>query len=238
MRSPPSLRRLALFDLDGTLFHRDTEQDWAYLLGAVGLIDPRPFDAFQEAYRQGTLHLPDYYAWYLDVFRRTSLPELERLRDRLIEECLLPAIAAEARAWIANERKRSDAVLLVTASNAFLTEPLGARLGFDATLATRLERSGERFTGRIDGLACFREHKLTHVRNWLASRGQSFEALERVCFYTDSHNDLPLLERVHEPRVVEPDARLAAEAERRGWPVLRLPPPGPEPVALRQPPRE
>jgi HAD superfamily hydrolase (TIGR01490 family) len=230
------IRRLALFDLDGTLSHRDTEQDWAYLLGAEGLIDPRPFDAFHEAYKQGTLRLDDYYAWYLDVFRRTPHAELERLRDRLVAECLLPAVPPEARAWIAAERQRSDAVLLVTASNSFLTEPLGAQLGFDRTLGTVLEREHGRFTGRIFGQACFREHKRTHVEAWLAERGTRLADLEHSTFYSDSHNDLPLLEAVHAPIAVEPDPRLAAEARRRGWPILRLPPPGPEPLPLRQRP--
>lgn len=231
-----AIRRLALFDLDGTLSHRDTEQDWAYLLGAEGLLDPRPFDAFHEAYKQGTLRLEDYYAWYLDVFRRTPPGELERLRDILVAECLLPAVPAEARAWIQRERERSDAVLLVTASNSFLTEPLGAKLGFDRTLGTNLERQDGRFTGRIAGQACFREHKRTHVEAWLSQHGTRLSDLEHSTFYSDSHNDLPLLEAVHAPVAVEPDPRLSAEAQRRGWPILRLPPPGPEPRPLRQRP--
>lgn len=211
--------RIALFDLDGTLTHLDTERQWAMLLGEVGLLDPAPFDEFHRAYHAGTLILQDYYDWYLAVFERVPMPQLAELRDRLVTERMLPSIEPRATRWIAEEQASNDAVLLATASNSFLTDSIGEGLGLDGVLATRLERKEGRFTGKIEGTPCFQHGKLDHLAAWLAARNTRFEDLEATCFYSDSHNDLPLLEAVQRPVAVSPDEKLAAIAKERGWEV-------------------
>lgn len=218
-RFPSELRRVALFDLDGTLTHLDTERQWVFLLGEVGLLDPEPFNAFHRDYQAGVLNLEDYYNWYLAVFERVPMDQLAELRDRLVTERMLPSIEPRATAWIAEERERNDAVLLATASNSFLTESIGAGLGLDDVLATRLEERDGRFTGKIAGSPCYQHGKLDHLAAWLAARDTRLEDLEATCFYSDSHNDLPLLEAVHRPVVVSPDEKLALVAQERGWKV-------------------
>ncbi|QDU69987.1 HAD family hydrolase [Engelhardtia mirabilis] len=217
--------RLTLFDLDGTLTPRDTEVEWATLLGERGLIDPTPHVKFCADYHRGELDLDAYFAWYTAILRSHELELLTELRDELVAERMLPSVPAVARGWLARARAESDAVLLVTASNHFLTWPIGAALGVDATLGTRYEERDGAFTGRQVGPACLREGKRLHVSEWLANGGLTWDDLTHSRFYSDSHNDLPLLEAVAEPIAVDPDPILARVAAERGWQVLSL---GPE----------
>ncbi|MEO0650911.1 MAG: HAD-IB family hydrolase [Planctomycetota bacterium] len=212
-----AIRRLALFDLDGTLTPRDTEDEWATLLGERGIIDPAPHREFNAAYHRGDLDLDAYFAWYATVLRAAPLAELERLRDELVRERMLPSVPTCARQWIEAAHAESDAVLLVTASNWFLTEPFGRALGFTDTLGTRYALVDGAFTGEREGEPCFREGKLHHVRAWLADRRTDFDALEHSTFFSDSHNDLPLLRAVDRPIAVDPDPQLLREARAAGW---------------------
>ena len=140
----------------------------------------------------------------------------------LVRERMLPSVPAVAREWIAAARSDSDAVLLVTASNHFLTEPIGDALGFDATLGTRYGERDGAFTGEQVGPPCFREGKREHVADWLGRRGHDWSSVSHSRFYSDSHNDLPLLEAVDEAIVVDPDPRLGAHAAERGWRTVSL----------------
>ena len=214
--------RLTLFDLDGTLTRRDTEMEWTQLLGERGLIDPTPHDQFNEDYRRGELDLDAYFAWYSAILTAHPRATLDALREVLVHERMLPSVPPVAREWIASARGDSDAVLLVTASNQFLTEPIGDALGFDATLGTRYGERDGAFTGEQVGPPCFREGKQTHVHDWLGSRGLDWESVTHSRFYSDSHNDLPLLEAVDEAIVVDPDPRLSARAAERGWRAVSL----------------
>lgn len=209
--------KLALFDLDGTLTHKDTEDEWATLLGERGLIDPAPQREFNAAYHRGELDLDAYFAWYAEVLRAQPISVYATLRDELVLRRMLPSVPRVARAWIDETRQAADAVLLVTASNHFLTEPFGAALGFDATLATRYEEFEGRFTGQLVGQPCFREGKLEHVRAWLAKRDLDLDQVEHSTFFSDSHNDLPLLRAVTRPVAVDPDPILLREVRDRGW---------------------
>jgi HAD superfamily hydrolase (TIGR01490 family) len=209
--------KLALFDLDGTLSRKDTEREWAYLLGERGWLDPSGFDRFQESYRRGDLVLQHYYDWYKDIYARIDRPTLDALRDELVAERMLPSIPGHARAWIAEERAAGAACLLVTASNHYLTEPIGRGLGLDGTLATHIEERDGHFTGELLHTPCFREHKVTRVEQWLAERDTRLADLAHSVFYSDSHNDLPLLEAVRRAVVVDPDPQLERIARDRGW---------------------
>ena len=215
--SAEPLRRVALFDLDGTLTPLDTEEQWALWLGDAGLLDAAVFYEFHADYLAGCLDIDAYYAWFLDVFRSVEPEVLAGHRDAMVRGRMLPSVEPRAKTWIRDARESHDVVLLVTASNSFLTDPIATELGFDANLATRLEERGGRFTGRLDGPACLGEGKLHHVGAWLEARGTSLARLEHASFHSDSHNDLPLLRAVHRAVVVRPDERLRAAALEHGW---------------------
>ena len=203
--------------INGTLTPRDTEDEWATLLGERGIIDPAPQRTFNAAYHRGELDLDAYFAWYATVLCAAPLADLERLRDELVHERMLPSVPRVARDWIAEAQAESDAVLLVTASNWFLTEPFGRALGFTDTLGTKYALVDGHFSGERDGEPCFRAGKLHHVRTWLTARGADFDALEHTTFFSDSHNDLPLLRAVDRPIAVDPDPELLREVRAEGW---------------------
>src|SRR5258706_10995704 len=134
----------------------------------------------------------------------------------------LPMISERARALVARRRTAGDLCAIVTATNSFVTRPIAAEFGIAHLIATEPERVNGRFTGRVAGTPCFREGKIARVEAWLAAEGHAMGGFGRSTFYSDSHNDLPLLERVTHPIAVDPDATLAREARRRGWPVISL----------------
>lgn len=214
---------LAIFDLDNTLLAGDSDYLWGEYLVEQGLIDQLEYDAanrrFLEDYERGVLDIDAFLGFAL---RPLTLHEPETLhgwrRDfiaRKIEPIVLPA----ARALIAEHRRRGDTPLIITATNRFVTEPIAELLGIDQLLATVPEFAGGRYTGRVLGTPTFREGKITALEHWLAEHGES---LEGSWFYSDSHNDIPLLEHVAHPVAVDPDDTLRAHAERSGWSIISL----------------
>lgn len=139
-----------------------------------------------------------------------------------MRERVRPMLLPRALELVARHLAAGELCAVVTATNSFVTAPIARELGVPHLVATEPERIAGRFTGRLAGTPCFREGKLRRVDEWLAALGRRFEDFEDSRFYSDSHNDLPLLERVRHPVAVDPDAPLAAEAERRGWPVISL----------------
>lgn len=212
--------RLALFDLDGTLTPLDTEQQWIGALGAAGLVDPRPHHHFHDEYVAGRMDGPAYLDWYTRTMA-TLAPEACAEIGAEVVARVLASIDARRRGWIEAERAQSDAVLLVSATNRFLVEPIGRALLFDDVLATPYRMRGGRFTGTLDGEYNLGPAKHRTVTRWLAERGLGWAALTRCSCYADSINDLALLEASTVPVVVDPGAPLAAIAAQRGWRVER-----------------
>jgi HAD superfamily hydrolase (TIGR01490 family) len=214
--------RLALFDLDDTLFDGDTDIAWSDMLAEEGAQDAARTRAYHEQYRAGTLDIDEFFAFQLEPLARFPLPTLLAWRERFLHERILPRISNCARMLVDEHRAFGHELLLITATNSFLTRPIADALAIPHLVASEPERVGGRFTGRLEGLPCFREGKVVRLDAWLALRGLRLDELEASFFYSDSHNDLPLLSRVTHPVAVDPDPALRAQAQRLAWPVLEL----------------
>lgn len=224
---------LALFDLDNTLLDADSDFLWGEHLCEVGAVDRethrRANARFYADYLEGRLVFADYVAFCLGVLARHDPAQLRAWRDAFVAGLVRAHIAPEARALVARHRAAGDALALVTASNAFITAPIAEELGIPRLIATEAEQDATgRFTGRPRGTPSFREGKVARVLEWLDAErpGEAAALLADAWFYSDSHNDLPLLEKVGRPVAVNPDPSLAAVAAARGWPVLALRVPG------------
>ncbi len=218
---------LAIFDLDNTLLAGDSDYLWGRFLAEEGVVDGESYERenrrYYEAYRAGTLDIQAFLAFALRPLARLPRERLEALRTRFVAERILPIIPEASRRLLAEHRARGHRLLILTATNRFVTTPIAAELGVTDLLATEPEEVGGRYTGRVAGVPCFREGKVQRLEAWLAEQGLPLgPTLERAWFYSDSHNDLPLLERVGHPVAVDPDPRLLAVARARGWPVRSL----------------
>lgn len=215
--------RLALFDLDNTLLGGDSDHAWGDYLCERGILDGDAYksrnDAFYQDYLAGRLNITDYLNFSLEILGRTEMAQLDQWHREFMRDCVEPIILAKGEALLAEHRAAGDKLVIITATNRFVTGPIAARLGVETLLATECEMEDGRYTGRTTDVPCFREGKVTRLERWLAETGLS---LEGASFYSDSLNDLPLLERVTRPVAVDPDPKLLAEAERRGWPVISL----------------
>ena len=215
--------RLALFDLDNTLLGGDSDHAWGDYLCARGLLDPiaykRRNDAFYQDYLAGTLDLQAYLAFSLEILAVTEPATLAHWHQDFMRDCIEPIILPKALALLQRHREAGDQLVIITATNRFVTGPIARRLGVRTLLATECERQDGRFTGRSTDIPCFREGKVTRLERWMLENGHD---LEGSYFYSDSMNDLPLLARVTHPVAVDPDPALRAEAERRGWEIISL----------------
>jgi len=214
---------LAIFDLDNTLLAGDSDYLWGVFLCERGIVDRAFYEAqnerFYSDYREGRLDIFAFLEFSLRPLADHPPQRLEAWREEFLAQKIDPLISADARALVDRHRDRGDTLLVITATNAFVTRPIVSRFGIDHLIATEPERDGEGYTGRVAGTPSFREGKVQRLEAWLGERG---ETLAGAWFYSDSHNDLPLLERVDHPVAVDPDERLAATARGRGWPILQL----------------
>jgi HAD superfamily hydrolase (TIGR01490 family) len=218
---------LCLFDLDHTLLPLDSDHEFGEFLCRTGLADATAYracnDAFYQQYCNGTLVLAEYIEFTTSVWRRMSEADQAALQARFMEEVIRPAIQPQALALIDQHRAQGDLIAIVTATNEFVTQPIAQAFGVDHLIAVKLVRdTGGRVTGEIDGVPSFREGKITRVEQWLASMGRSLTDFQRISFYSDSPNDLPLLEQSTDPVATNPSPALEAEAKARGWRLLNL----------------
>lgn len=213
---------LAVFDLDHTLLNGDSDYLWGQFLVANQLVDAdyylRENQRFYDEYAAGTLDIHEFAAFSLRPLMDHPLAKLEALRERFVAEQIVPVVSIHAPALLERHRQAGDELLITTATNRFIVEPIARHLGVSHLLATEPERDGDRFTGRI-ARSNFRDAKVTNLIAWLATHPVKFEALSG---YSDSQNDLPLLEFVDHPHAVDADPVLRAAAEARGWPVISL----------------
>ena len=220
--------RLALFDLDGTLLDGDTDELWCEFLMDEGVLERADFEARNrsvvERYRAGTITPAEFCAFYASTLAGRSRADWQALRRRFVDSRVLPRIGAAARALLAGHRDAGERVLLTTATNRFLTEPIAAALQIAEPdlVATELEEIGGVFTGANRGVLNMREGKVERLGSWLTERSLPPSLLADATFYSDSANDLPLLRAVGRAIAVDPDPRLSEEAARRGWLQLRL----------------
>ena len=219
--------KLALFDLDGTLIAGDSDHAFGEFMVAQGWVDGQLHrqrnDAFYRQYQAGTLDIAEYIDFTTSAWRGRPLAEQHSLIQRFMAEVMAPQLLAPAHALLQAHRDAGDLIAIVTATNEFITRPIADALGVPHLLAVQLERDAQgRATGRIHGLPSFREGKIARVQQWLAGMGQTLAGFERSVFYSDSTNDLPLLDIVSEPVATNPSPALAAIASDRGWRILRL----------------
>lgn len=218
--------RLALFDLDHTLIPTDSDHEWGQFTIALGWNDAIEFkrqnDEFFAHYRAGTLDIHAYVRFATRAMREQGTIKSIAARARFISTCIENNIKKEALALIESHRAAGDEIIIVTATNEFVTRPIADAFGVEHLIAVELETdaAGE-FTGEIHGTPSFREGKVERVESWMAERALSWDSVETT-FYSDSMNDLPLLERVTRPVATNPDARLRALAAERGWRTLDL----------------
>jgi HAD superfamily hydrolase (TIGR01490 family) len=218
------MKRLVLFDLDDTLLAGDSDYQWGQMLIEAGVLDRATYEArnleFYERYKAGVLDLSEFLAFQLQPLANHSRAQLDAWHAQFMTSKVLPMIRPGARPLL--DRYRDAVTVIITATNRFITGPIAATLGVTNLLATDLEEVDGRFTGRERGTPCFREGKVKRLDEWLASRGERLSDYRESWFYTDSINDLPLLQRVTNPVAAHPDDRLRAHAEGRGWPIISL----------------
>ena len=218
---------LTLFDLDGTLLPRDSDHAFGEFVVALGWADGEDFrrrnDAFYDDYLAGRLDIDAYVDFATAPWRDRPANELARATQRFLDEVVRPMLQPAALELVRRHQRDGDQVAIVTATNDFVTRPIAGLLGIDELIATDLARdAGGRVTGGIRGVPAFREGKIVRVQEWLAQRGQAIGDFERSTFYSDSTNDLPLLNRVSDPVATNPGPALERIARERGWPILKL----------------
>lgn len=223
--------RLALFDLDHTLLPLDSDYEWGEFTIRLGWCDRDDFgrrnEAFYADYQAGRLDVHDYVRFATQAMRSQGPQAAARAHARFMREVIEPAVRPSALALLQKHRDQGDLMLLITATNEFITRPIARLLGVDHLIAIELERDGaDRYTGEILGIPSVREGKVQRLKQWLAERDLTLEGIEST-FYSDSMNDLPLLELVNHPVATNPDARLRALARERHWPILDLFDPAP-----------
>ncbi len=215
--------RLAIFDLDNTLITGDSDHLWGEYLAERGVVDGdryrRENDRFLAQYQAGTLDIHEFLRFSLRVLCEHDDAELQRLRAGFIDAKIAPIVAPGTPSLLARHREAGDHLMIITATNSFVTAPIARMLGVDTLIATDPEWRDGGFTGSVAGIPCFREGKVQRLEQWRREQGA---AIERSAFYTDSHNDLPLLERVERPCAVDPDRALDATARARNWPLISL----------------
>jgi HAD superfamily hydrolase (TIGR01490 family) len=218
--------KVALFDLDHTLLPIDSDYAWGVYTQEIGWTDPAVFkqknDAFYEHYKAGTLDVHEYVRFATEAARLRGPAEAAAAHARFMQAVIGPAIRPQALALLRQHQAAGELVAIVTATNEFVTRPIALALGVHELIAVQLERGDDGWiTGKIAGVPSFREGKVERVSQWLAARGLAWDAVETT-FYSDSSNDLALLEKVDRPVATNPDPRLRALATERGWRILDL----------------
>ena len=211
---------LAIFDLDDTLIHGDCASLWSEQMVRLEWVDAESFlrkdKQLMQAYAEGKLAMEDYMAFSLEPVAGRTPEEVDFLVEPWVEDVIEPIIFSDATKTIAGHRAAGDRILIISASAVFLVQAIANRLGVDEVLAINLEISHGTYSGRTEGVLTYREGKVTRLAQWLHEQGES---LDGASFYSDSRNDLPLLLKVANPHVVNPDPTLREHAEQAGWPI-------------------
>lgn len=214
---------LAIFDLDNTLLGGDSDHAWGEFLVAKGIVDSDEFkaknDEFYLQYQRGGLDIDAYLRFALSPLRKYDCAELDAMHANFMAEYIAPLRLPKADALLQQHRDAGNFVMIITATNSFVTRPIAEALGVKTLLASEGEVVNGRYTGKPSGIPCFQEGKVTRLNHWLEETGHS---LNGSYFYSDSHNDLPLLKAVDHPIAVDPDDTLEAAANAAGWPVISL----------------
>lgn len=218
--------KLALFDLDNTLLPIDSDYAWGEFSQQIGWTDPVSFkarnDQFYADYQSGVLDIHEYVRFATDAVRLKGPEQAEMAHRQFMNEIILPAVKPSAMALVKQHQAAGDHVMIVTATNEFVTRPIASAFGVSELIAVELARNAQGWiTGEISGTPSFKEGKVTRIAQWLAARNLNWLDVH-ISFYSDSINDLPLLEMAQTPVATNPDARLRQLATERGWRTLQL----------------
>lgn len=221
------MKNLALFDLDHTLLPLDSDHEWGEFLARVGAVDGDAYrarnDAFFAQYNAGVLDPVEYLEFALGTLASFPRHELESLHARYMREVIEPAIKPQALKLVREHQDAGDLVAIITATNHYITAPIAAAFGVEHHIAAMPERDAAgNLTGRLAGTPTSGPGKITHMHAWLERLGQPFGSFGRSHFYSDSHNDIPLLSIVSHPVATNPSAALASHAQQQGWPTIQL----------------
>jgi HAD superfamily hydrolase (TIGR01490 family) len=217
---------LVLFDLDNTLLDGDSDYEWAQFLIEQGVLERATYEQrnqdFFDQYKAGRLDIYAFLDFQLAPLAQYPRAQLDAWHRLFMAQKILPIISAAARRLVSRSVRDAHLCAIVTATNSFVTAPIAREFGVPHLVATEPEQIDGRFTGKVSGTPCFREGKVTRVEQWLAAQGRRWDDFAETRFYSDSHNDLPLLERVTHPVAVRPDHPLKKAALARGWEVIAL----------------
>lgn len=218
--------RLTIFDLDHTLLAGDSDYGWGQFMVRHGLVDTDEYAqknaAFYAAYQAGNLDQAAYLAFSLEPLTRYAMEELDAWHRKFMVETIEPLMTAPGRLLVQERLQAGDLVVIVTSTNSFITRPIARAYGVEHLIATDPEVRDGSYTGGIAGIPAFREGKVTRLHSWLGQRGKRLADFAQSWFYSDSTNDLPLLETVTHPVAVDPDNALRQIAEQRRWPIITL----------------
>ena len=216
--------RLAIFDLDNTLLGGDSDHLWGEYLCQRGILDAEQYkagnDAFYEDYLAGRLDILAYQNFSQEILAKAEPAQLAQWHAEFMRDCIEPIILAKGEALLEKRRSEGYTLLIITATNRFITGPIAKRLGVDYLIATECGMENGRYTGQVVGQPSYHAGKVVRLNEWLIQHKAA--SLEGSYFYSDSHNDLPLLEEVSYPVAVDPDDTLRAIAQERGWTILSL----------------
>lgn len=217
---------LALFDLDNTILAGDSDFQWGQFLIEEGLLDHETHLAknlqYYEDYKAGKLDIVAFLKFQLKPLSEHPRAELDALHARYMERKVRPMMTEKAKALIEKHRAQGDLLAVITATNSFVTKPIATAYGIEHLIGTTPEEIDGEFTGRVTGVPSYKEGKVTRLQQWLAEQGRTMQDFEAIWFYSDSHNDLPLLLLVDHPVAVDPDPTLEAYALGRDWPIITL----------------
>ncbi len=214
---------LAIFDLDNTLLSIDSDHAWGEFLVEQGAVDPVAYreanERFLADYNAGTLDMAAFLEMALKPLAENTPEQLAAWHQQFMASKIEPHILPKAEELLARHRTKGDTLLIITATNRFITGPIAERLGVDNLIAVEPEMVNGRYTGRVDGVPSYREGKVIRLQAWLEAQDITMDG---AWFYSDSHNDLPLLEKVDHPVAVDPDDTLRKVAEERHWRIMSL----------------
>jgi len=219
-------QNLALFDLDNTLLAGDSDYNWSLFLINEGLLDGASHQArneqFYQDYKNGTLDIYAFLEFQLMPLSQHPKKFLDELHQRYMEKVIRPMMTQKAQDLVNKHKAAGDLCLVITATNSFVTRPIAAAYGIDNLIGTDPEMVNGEYTGGVSGVPSFKEGKVTRINQWLAERGSALTDYATSYFYSDSHNDLPLMKLVSNPVAVDADEILSEYAQQQGWPQISL----------------
>ena len=217
---------LALFDLDNTILAGDSDYNWSRFLIQEGYLDgaihAEKNEKFYADYKAGTLDIYAFVEFQFKPLARNPRTVLNQLLKKYVEEVIKPMITEKARALVKRHQDEGDLIIVITATNSFITKPIAELFGIENLIGTDPEEKEGEFTGKVSGLPSFKEGKVTRLEAWLKGKNLSLASFEKSYFYSDSHNDLPLMEKVTHPVAVDSDDILSEYATSKGWPQISL----------------